>query len=133
MHHHNCLPCLVDSLQISPFIPCRQPPLHKKMKFSIIDFFSKCDHIWSHLLKISVMESFIFCAVPREKPVPSNHLDSHCYCIPWHVNSFVGLCNLLLGSEKVYLLKLLKLFKFAVKWFCRRNDQVFGGIVSIRI
>ena len=38
------------------------------MKFSITDFFSKCDQmssklrIWSHLLKKSVMENFIFCA-----------------------------------------------------------------------
>ena len=41
----------------------------QKMKFSITDFFSKCDQIrsflriWSHLLKKSVMENFIFCAV----------------------------------------------------------------------
>ena len=41
----------------------------QKIKFSIEDFFSKCDQIrrnlriWSHLLKKSVMESFIFCAV----------------------------------------------------------------------
>ena len=40
--------------------------LHKKMKFSIKDFFSKCNHIcrklriWSHLLKKSLMEKFIF-------------------------------------------------------------------------
>ena len=39
------------------------------MKFSINDFFSKCGQIrrklwiWSHLLKKSVMENFIFCAV----------------------------------------------------------------------
>ena len=33
--------------------------LHKKMKFSIKDFFSKYDH----LLKKSLMENFIFCAV----------------------------------------------------------------------
>ena len=39
------------------------------MKFSIDDFFSKCEQIrrklqiCSHLLKISLMESFIFCAV----------------------------------------------------------------------
>ena len=39
------------------------------MKFSIEDFFSKCDQIrsklriWSHLLKKSLMEKFIFCAV----------------------------------------------------------------------
>ena len=39
------------------------------MKFSIKDFFSKADQIrrklwiWSHLLKNSLMENFIFCAV----------------------------------------------------------------------
>ena len=43
--------------------------LHKKMKFSIKDFFSRCDQIgsfqqiWSHLLKKSLMENFIFCAI----------------------------------------------------------------------
>ena len=41
----------------------------QEMKFSIMDFFSKCDQIrrflliWSHLLKKSVMKNFIFCAV----------------------------------------------------------------------
>ena len=40
-----------------------------KMKFSIKDFFSKCDQIrtflriWSHLLNKSLMQIFIFCAV----------------------------------------------------------------------
>ena len=34
-----------------------------KKRFSIKDFFSKCDQIWSHLLKKSSMENFIFCAV----------------------------------------------------------------------
>ena len=39
------------------------------MKFSIKDFFSKCDQIrsilriWSHLVKKSLMENFIFYAV----------------------------------------------------------------------
>ena len=39
------------------------------MKFSIKNFFSKCDQIrsflqtWSHLLKKSLMENFTFCAV----------------------------------------------------------------------
>ena len=39
------------------------------MKFSIKDFLSKCDQIhkklriWSHLLKKSLMENLIFCAV----------------------------------------------------------------------
>ena len=41
----------------------------KEMRFSIKDFFSKCHQvrrklrIWSHLLKKSLMENFIFCAV----------------------------------------------------------------------
>ena len=40
----------------------------QKMKFSIKDFFSKCDQIrsflqmWSHLLKKFLMKNFIFCA-----------------------------------------------------------------------
>ena len=41
----------------------------QKMKLSIKHFFSKCDQIrrelriWSQLLKKSLMENFIFCAV----------------------------------------------------------------------
>ena len=41
----------------------------QKMKFSIKNFFSKCDQIrrklqiWSHLLKKSLMENFFFCGV----------------------------------------------------------------------
>ena len=41
----------------------------QKMKLSIKDFFIKCEQIrrnlriWSHLLKKSLMENFIFCAV----------------------------------------------------------------------
>ena len=39
------------------------------MKFSIKDFFSKCEQIrkklliWSHLLKKSLIKNFIFCAM----------------------------------------------------------------------
>ena len=45
------------------------PYIHCTMKFSIKDFFSKCKQIrrflriWSHLLKKSLMENFIFSAV----------------------------------------------------------------------
>ena len=55
---------------LSPW--CLSPFKHftaQKMKFSIKDFFSKWDQmrsflrIWSHLLKKSLMECFIFCAV----------------------------------------------------------------------
>ena len=41
----------------------------QKAKFSITDFFSKCDQIrrklriWAHFLKKSLIENFIFCAV----------------------------------------------------------------------
>ena len=41
----------------------------QRIKFSIKYFFNKCDQIrsflqiWSHLLKKSLMENFIFCAV----------------------------------------------------------------------
>ena len=44
----------------------------QKMKFSMKDFFSKFDQIrrklriWSHLLKKSLMENIIFCAVLHE-------------------------------------------------------------------
>ena len=43
----------------------------QKMKFSIKNFFSKYEQIrsflqiWSHLLKKSLMENFIFCPVIR--------------------------------------------------------------------
>ena len=50
------------------------------MNFSIKDFFSKCDQIrrklriWSHLLKKSLMENFLFCAV---LPVKSNQIHGY--------------------------------------------------------
>ena len=68
---------LTDALAFKPFLRLRsQTPFLKtpvaelracstapKMKFSIKDFFSKCLRIWSYLLKKSLMENFIFCAV----------------------------------------------------------------------
>ena len=49
----------------------RNATLHtaQKLKFSIKNLFSKCDQtcsflrIWSHLMEISLMENFSFCAV----------------------------------------------------------------------
>ena len=46
----------------------------QKMRFSVKDFFRKCDQIrsylwiWSHLLKNSLMKNFIFCTVRQEQP-----------------------------------------------------------------
>ena len=42
-------------------LPLGRSNLNKKTKFSIKDFFSKCDQI--RRLKKSLMENFIFCAV----------------------------------------------------------------------
>ena len=47
------------------------PDTAQKMKFSIKNFFSKCDQIrsllriWSHLLKKFLIENFISCAVRK--------------------------------------------------------------------
>ena len=52
----------------------------QKMKFSIKDFFSKCDQIrsflriWSHLLKKSFMENFTFNAVFVVNFQPISHI-----------------------------------------------------------
>ena len=51
------------------FLVWRQYITAQKMKFTITDFFSKCDQIcriWSDLLKKSLMENFIFYAVNIE-------------------------------------------------------------------
>ena len=51
----------------------------QKIKFSIKDFFSKCDQtrsflrIWSHLLKKSFVENFIFCVVKISSCKPLTH------------------------------------------------------------
>ena len=51
------------------------------MKFSIKDFFGKRDQIriflriWSHLMKKSLMESFIFCTVLMSKLTTRNLTD----------------------------------------------------------
>ena len=58
----------LNQIKIKTFIWC---PRHHctKMKFSIKDCFSKCDQIcschrsWSHLLKKSLMENFVFCSM----------------------------------------------------------------------
>ena len=56
------------------------------MKFSIKDFFSKCDQIrsflriWSHLLKKPLMENFIFCAVWKVKSVYIVYHIAKCDC-----------------------------------------------------
>ena len=61
--YHIFEPQFCETLQEQKYITAQE------MKFSITDFFSKCDQIprklriWSHLLKKSLIENFIFCAV----------------------------------------------------------------------
>ena len=64
------------------------------LKFSIKDFFSKCDQIrrklriWSHLLKKFLMEDFIFCAVTHFWAV-ANEVSFHCCLIySWAIFHF---------------------------------------------
>ena len=60
---------LDDSVVSLPAFPPITNLTAQKMKFSAKDFFNKCDQIrsflriWSYLLKKSLMENFIFCAV----------------------------------------------------------------------
>ena len=67
-----------------------------KMKFSIKDFFSKCDQIrsflriWSHLLKKSLMKNFIFlCSVAKI-----------CILHVWMGSEFAFVVFLLLNLDK---------------------------------
>ena len=65
--NNNCMCCHQDSWSYGLVID--HSIAVQKMKFSIKDFFSKCDQvrrklrISSHLLKKSLMEILIFCAV----------------------------------------------------------------------
>ena len=60
-----------SSVKVSSITVNKSAGTAQKMKFSLKDFFSKCDkirsllRIWSHLLKKSLKENFIFCAVRR--------------------------------------------------------------------
>ena len=73
----------------------------QKMKFSIKDFFSKCDQIrsplwiWSHLLKKSLIKNFIF-------------LCSGCICDPVRH----------LFAKKFFAKNILRIL--SVKYFCKK-------------
>ena len=59
-------------------------PLHtaQKIKFSIKDFFSKYDQIgwklriWSHILKKSLMQNFIFCPLTLVKGLVLSYMST---------------------------------------------------------
>ena len=89
----------------------------QKMKFSIKDFFSKCDQtrsilrIWSYLRKKSLMENFIFCAVhlvlltiPQRPVYFSSHLTSTIIFLFIKIRPGCG-CFFLFKKKKKSLIK----------------------------
>ena len=81
------------------------PDTAQKMKFSIQNFCSKCDQthrklrIWSHLLKKSLMENFIFCAVWKEELL-TNYNDLR-YSFSCLFTSFSFWSTCLFSSQKL--------------------------------
>ena len=67
-------------------IPQLDGTLHKKMKFSMKDFVSKCGQIrrklriWSDLMKKSLMKNFIFCTVATMLHQRVKHLSNSQNC-----------------------------------------------------
>ena len=81
----------------------------QKMKFSINDFFSKCDQIrsvqriWSHLLKKFLMENFIFCLVTSFTFAQNKQSLEECYS-----NLFILSINKHFITEKTYEYKFIR-------------------------
>ena len=115
------------------------------MKFSIKDFFSKCGkirsypRIWSHLLKKSLMENFIFCAVTLflfkfiskndEPKVKDVHLALHEKCSYWKFFwSVFSHIRTQLGLEKLQIRTIFTqcriLSNLHYKTFCGISQQV---------
>ena len=83
----------------------------QKMKFSIKNFFSKCDQvrrklrIWSHLLKKSLMDNFIFCAVYLHsnnnlKTIQQQQFHFRIYCFYYYYQNITSI---------LYIFSLLRL------------------------
>ena len=71
----------------------------QKMKFSIKGFFSKYDQIrrklqiWSHLMKKSLMENFVFCAVNAEMKPCLNELSCAAQNMKFSITNFISKCE----------------------------------------
>ena len=94
------------------------------MQFSIKDFFSKCDQIrsflriWSHLLKISLIENCILCAVldvAIRKKINKIH---NFYCLDIKIFIIAGIVNQQFKSVR----QMPGLF-----WISEKNDSSLGG------
>ena len=89
----------------------------QKNKFSVKDFFSRCDQIrsflriWSNILKKSLIENFIFCAVRPSTPSKDTNKISPVVLndikkdLIWYVNSQVEKLKALIDSEFITTVK----------------------------
>ena len=83
----------------------------QKMKFSIKDFFSKCDQIrrklgiWSHLLKKSLMKNCIFCVVVLKSVLVHENIN---YRNIWIGNWKLSIIDLIVNVILHYLKKTLR-------------------------
>ena len=118
--------------------------LHKKVKFSFKDFFSKCDQIrsfvrvGSRLLKKSLMKNFIFCTMKTVDPTFANSwtLDSFSKCgwglivismqtvcphsvWPRHFQAFIQAVLLMSVFEQR--------FTFRIFYFMKNDDEIIDN------
>ena len=98
-----------------------------KMKFFIKDFFSKSDRIrgklriWSHLLKKSLMENFIFCVVTTLIFVANI----------WYPVMFEKLVAIVLVNKEKRLFFLFMYFSQVQSCFTREQRSWEGYLLSI--
>ena len=104
---HKNIGCYLIYYLIRPSYHCT------KNELSIKNFFSKCDQIrrklriWSHLLKKSSVENFIFCAVYASEWFLQSLLTTCAFCYNYEIDIFS--CN--------YALCLLVFTFFLIKFY----------------
>ena len=95
----------------------------QKMKFFINDFFRKCDQmgrklrIWSHLLKKSLMEDVIFCAMQHTHFLQQTYLNQLLSNLRWGFN---------LSNENLFFKKKTKTEKkYLDLTICKSEKNLF--------
>ena len=107
------------------------------MKFSIKDLFSKCDQIrrklriWSHLLKKSLIENFIFYAVLHWwDPVFAKTAEHHPVLLKITSSSYFGV--IIPFSKKLQEIKICgKLFEFTLSLRCVRQKREGNSLLIL--
>ena len=109
----------------------------QKMKFSISDFFNKCDlirrklQIWSYLLKKSLMKNFIFCAVQNitclnllaPNMVTKILLKSDSHLLKKKIICFNESPLKTMKNAFHFILNVLFVLKIFI-WLCRKNSLI---------